>query len=573
MRMAASTHRAARRSRRAPAARATSSSRTTRRPCRPAWPASTCRRARRSRCGSPDARRSLPTTCDRVHRPSCSAPATFARRTEDRPPPPRLVPGDRLALGPLAARSWRAARSSTLVALRFDGSPDEIWAGIARHGRPIQYAHIVRAARAVGRVDADCRPAGRLRAAVGRLRARLAMLHRDCAQRGIGFATITHAAGISSTGDAELDARLPFDEPYRIPPSTACGDPTPRRRRTRRRHRHDRRPRAGARRGRDGACAPATGRDQPARRATAACGSSTRFSPARTNPARATTSCCARSSTTRPWLGSTTNWDRGLPHARVRRFGAGRVAPADSAALELEHRHAGERGSASGAPPCRPASRSCRGSPARCARQHLEVGDRADADVRRVVPLVRQRLGHRHAARARPASGCGQCAKFGKLTMPMRPTRAVSRSMLLGVAQVPAACRAAARTSKLRSSNSARPVLEVELDHVDAALRRTRARWRRRSRCRSRVQPRSRAQVRQQLAVAAAQVEHARARRHQLGDHLEVGAARCALRCARRRRPRLRSPLALARAGERPARRAAELRRDAIEVGAHASPW
>ena len=39
--------------------------------------------------------------------------------------------------------------------------------------------------------------------------------------RGIGFATITHAAGISSTGDLELDRQLPFDEPYDIPQSTA----------------------------------------------------------------------------------------------------------------------------------------------------------------------------------------------------------------------------------------------------------------------------------------------------------------------------------------------------------------
>ena len=41
------------------------------------------------------------------------------------------------------------------------------------------------------------------------------------AKRGVGFATLTHAAGISSTGDADLDRRLPFDEPYRIPESTA----------------------------------------------------------------------------------------------------------------------------------------------------------------------------------------------------------------------------------------------------------------------------------------------------------------------------------------------------------------
>src|SRR5262249_50556908 len=40
-------------------------------------------------------------------------------------------------------------------------------------------------------------------------------------ERGIEFETITHAAGISSTGDDELDRLLPLDEPYRIPEVTA----------------------------------------------------------------------------------------------------------------------------------------------------------------------------------------------------------------------------------------------------------------------------------------------------------------------------------------------------------------
>jgi S-adenosylmethionine:tRNA ribosyltransferase-isomerase len=40
-------------------------------------------------------------------------------------------------------------------------------------------------------------------------------------RHGVRFATLTHAAGISSTGDPELDARLPFDEPYFIPAPTA----------------------------------------------------------------------------------------------------------------------------------------------------------------------------------------------------------------------------------------------------------------------------------------------------------------------------------------------------------------
>ena len=40
--------------------------------------------------------------------------------------------------------------------------------------------------------------------------------------RDITFTTLTHAAGLSSTGDAELDRRLPFDEPYLIPSDTAA---------------------------------------------------------------------------------------------------------------------------------------------------------------------------------------------------------------------------------------------------------------------------------------------------------------------------------------------------------------
>jgi S-adenosylmethionine:tRNA ribosyltransferase-isomerase len=39
--------------------------------------------------------------------------------------------------------------------------------------------------------------------------------------RGVGFTTITHAAGISSTGDPALDAHLPFDETYLIPEAAA----------------------------------------------------------------------------------------------------------------------------------------------------------------------------------------------------------------------------------------------------------------------------------------------------------------------------------------------------------------
>jgi S-adenosylmethionine:tRNA ribosyltransferase-isomerase len=65
------------------------------------------------------------------------------QRTEDRPLPPLLSPGDLLALGPLTARITALLGHPRLVGLRFEGTADEIWAGLARHGKPIQYAHQV----------------------------------------------------------------------------------------------------------------------------------------------------------------------------------------------------------------------------------------------------------------------------------------------------------------------------------------------------------------------------------------------------------------------------------------------
>ena len=144
----------------------------------------------------------------------------FRTRTEDRPPPPPLEPGDRLALGPLAATVERLLGHPRLVSLRFDGPPDAIWAGLARHGRPIQYAHVP-APLALWDVWT---PIAGPPVAFEPPSAGFALDWRTLAalrDRGVAFATLTHAAGISSTGDAELDRRLPFDEPYRIPPATA----------------------------------------------------------------------------------------------------------------------------------------------------------------------------------------------------------------------------------------------------------------------------------------------------------------------------------------------------------------
>lgn len=143
----------------------------------------------------------------------------FRTRTEDRPAPPALRPGDELSLGPLSAVVVARRGHSRLVRLRFRGSPDLIWDGITRHGRPIQYAHVP---EPLALWDVWSRIAARPVAfeppSAGFVLdwALLASLEK----RGIAFATVTLAAGISSTGDAALDRRLPLDEPYDVPTAT-----------------------------------------------------------------------------------------------------------------------------------------------------------------------------------------------------------------------------------------------------------------------------------------------------------------------------------------------------------------
>ena len=142
-------------------------------------------------------------------------------RTEHRPAPPTLLAGDRLRLGPLAATVIGMLGHPRLVSLEFHGSRDHIWAGIARHGRPIQYAHI---AEPLALWDVWTVVAG-LPVAFEPPSAGFVLSWKTIEQlheRGIGFETITHAAGISSTGDDELDRRLPLAEPYRIPAATAA---------------------------------------------------------------------------------------------------------------------------------------------------------------------------------------------------------------------------------------------------------------------------------------------------------------------------------------------------------------
>lgn len=142
-------------------------------------------------------------------------------KTEDRPPPSTLALGDRLRFpgnvsGIVAARS---PLSDRFIACDFGLSEAETWAAIYRIGKPVQYSYLpeelalwsVQTPFAARPWAAEMPSAGRLLewSRLRELRAAGAELH-----------FLTHATGLSSTGDSTLDPLLPLPEFFEIPPAT-----------------------------------------------------------------------------------------------------------------------------------------------------------------------------------------------------------------------------------------------------------------------------------------------------------------------------------------------------------------
>ena len=148
-------------------------------------------------------------------------PGDWRTPTEHRGPPPVLRAGDRLSFGELRAAVVRISSvSPRLVELRFEQPPDRLWPLLYRFGRPVQYSYAKAPFEAWHvQVPYASQPWAAEMPSAGRpLRWEVLLNVR---QRGVAVASITHAAGLSSTGDPQLDALLPFAEPYKIPLSTA----------------------------------------------------------------------------------------------------------------------------------------------------------------------------------------------------------------------------------------------------------------------------------------------------------------------------------------------------------------
>jgi S-adenosylmethionine:tRNA ribosyltransferase-isomerase len=141
--------------------------------------------------------------------------------TESRPPPPLLEPGAvvRFASDFSATVERIAAVSPRLVWMRFSPSGERFWRALYRHGRPVQYAY-EQLPLSLDRVQTPyaARPWSSEMPSAGR--GLTLPLLRRLRSRGVGLAALTHAAGLSSTGDGALDAALPLPERFEIPEAT-----------------------------------------------------------------------------------------------------------------------------------------------------------------------------------------------------------------------------------------------------------------------------------------------------------------------------------------------------------------
>jgi S-adenosylmethionine:tRNA ribosyltransferase-isomerase len=146
---------------------------------------------------------------------------SWRQRTEERPVPPVLAPGEWIELeaGLRARVQDVSAHSERLVGIEFDRDGESLWTALYRAGEPVQYSY-VRAPLPLWHVQTvfAARPWAFEMPSAGRVLS--SSLVQALRREGIRVASLTHAAGLSSTGDATLDALLPLPERYEIPLAT-----------------------------------------------------------------------------------------------------------------------------------------------------------------------------------------------------------------------------------------------------------------------------------------------------------------------------------------------------------------
>lgn len=159
---------------------------------------------------------------EREYRALLFGAGDYRTPTEARPEPARLREGERLNFGSgLAASVVRVdPEAPRLIELRFETSGSEFWQAMYRAGRLVQYAYLDDALELWHAQSAFAdRPWAFEMPSAGRPLTWQTLF--ELRLRGVRLTSITHAAGLSSTGSAALDGRLPVPERYSISSAAA----------------------------------------------------------------------------------------------------------------------------------------------------------------------------------------------------------------------------------------------------------------------------------------------------------------------------------------------------------------
>jgi S-adenosylmethionine:tRNA ribosyltransferase-isomerase len=140
--------------------------------------------------------------------------------TDHRPAPPILSVDDTIHFASLTARvAAVSAQAPRLVQVRFDREGAALWHALYAVGEPVRYRYLDRPwpLERFQNVYAG-RPWAAEMPSAGR-----ALDHRTILalqRKGVQVHALTHAAGLSATGDPALDRMLPLPEQYEVPEDT-----------------------------------------------------------------------------------------------------------------------------------------------------------------------------------------------------------------------------------------------------------------------------------------------------------------------------------------------------------------
>ncbi len=138
------------------------------------------------------------------------------RTDTDLRPDPGPIPARPVVAGVVVERVARSPLSPRLVLIRV---PEGFEAAVFHHGRPVQYRYLADDLPLAAVQTAFAGPPWAVEAPSAAFALRWRLIQRLRA-RGVRLASVTHAAGLSATGDPALDARLPLPERTRVSAAT-----------------------------------------------------------------------------------------------------------------------------------------------------------------------------------------------------------------------------------------------------------------------------------------------------------------------------------------------------------------